>query len=219
MANNEEISVVKATPEHSDQVLRLLEESFVPREPLCMAVDSVWEDFLPGFLHMKEVVNEGHSFVALNPASRVVGCRISTLLKIPRNVEPEPNLIDIAGDSEKLTILMSVFRSFLAGWTKELPDCHVALEFILMCVEEQYGGKGIAGELVKKSLALAEELKVDYVYTVATNWKSQKVFEKLKFTTIRMKNYDEFVDEDGKPLLKMKDGSTCVKWMVKKIKM
>jgi len=216
MANHGQITIVKATPEHSDQVLRLLEESFSPREPLTSSIGIKWSS---GFgSKIKDCVAEGYSFVALDPSGRVVGCRISTIRKIERNLDPEPDFIAMREDNEKSKLLKSIFQSLMAGWTKELLDCQVVLDFVLMCVEEKYGGKGIAAKLVNRSLELAKELGVDYVYAIATNWKSQRVFDKLNFTTMRTKNYDEFVDENGQPRLEMNDGSTCVKWMVKKIK-
>jgi len=219
MANNEEINVVKAGVEHSTELLRLLRESFCTREPLCVALEMKWgEDFCGLASNIDKLINEGYSFVAINPVGRVVGCRLSTILEIDRDKVPEPEYMQLQSDTPRKLILVSIFNTLMKGWTKELLDCHVVFEFMMMCVEEKYGGKGIAQKLVNRSLKLAEELQVDYVYTIATNWLSQKVFDKLNFTVIRTKNYDEFKDDAGNPLLQMKEGSTCLKWMVKKIK-
>lgn len=219
MASNEEIRIVTAGPEHTPQVLQLLKDEFLPREPLASSIGYTWDELGPHFAtKMGAVIEEGYTFVALNSAGRVVGCRISSKKEIEKDKVPEPDYIELSGDTEKVNLLRSIFNALMKGWTKELPDSHVVLEFMLMCVAKDYGQRGIAERLVQKSLALAEELQVDYVYTIATNWRSQRVFDKLSFTTLRVKNYDEFVDENGKPKLTMTDGSTCMKWMVKKIK-
>jgi len=219
METNQEISIVKAQSEHSDQVIRLLKESFTPREPLSTSIGLNWDEDMTGFgSKAEEILKAGYSFVAINGQGRVVGCRISMVMDIVKDQIPEPDYIKIVGSTPKLKLLKTVFQTLMTGWTKELPDSNRILEFIVMCVEEAYGGKGIAEKLAKRSLELAEELQVDYVYTIATNCRTQTVFNKLKFDTIRTKNYDEFVDDEGNPILKMNDGSTCMKWMVKKIK-
>jgi len=219
MANIDEISIVKPGPEHIDQITRLLQESFVPREPLSVALGLTWEDETNGFgTNAETIVRDGCSFVALNPEGRVVGCSISSVSNVERGHDPEHDFIPIAGETAKLKLARTILRGLMSGWTKEVPDCRTILEFGILCVEAQYAGRRIGERLVERSLRLAEELRVDYIYTVATNLRTQRVFAKLGFDTMRTKNCDEFLDEAGNQVLKMSDGTTCLKWMVKRVK-
>jgi len=62
------------------------------------------------------------------------------------------------------------------------------------------------------------EKACDYCTCVATNWMSQRVFEKLQFRTVGVVTYDEYCNENGKPIFDVNEPKNpCMKWMVKEL--
>jgi len=218
-----QIEIIVAEKKHRDDIIRLMKEEFVPRSPLWAALEITWEEAAAGFERAVDKTLVGPvSFVAIDtstPDHRIIGCRLSVLNDLTKGDDDEDYFR--RRENKKIQAIAEIHNRLMKGWKKELKEEGVknVLEYIIMCVEEAYGGQGLAQKLMHRSMKLAEELGVDYVFALGANWRVQRVFEKLNFDTRRTLEYASVLDpETGKPYATPQDGSKSIKWMGKKMK-
>jgi len=216
--NNDHVRIVVATTEHREGLLRLMRDSFLPREPVEATLGTTWEEARESLeQEIDDCLKQPYSFVAVHPTEGVVGCRTTKYIRIdPENESHE--FIIVAGDAPSLRIFQKICNSVTDGIETQFAQCgfQSALQFISLCVDERFSNRGLAKRLIEESMRLAERLKVDCIFALATNVVSQRVLQKAGFAAWRSANYEDIVDEEtGKPLVLPKDGSKAVKLVVK----
>lgn len=221
---HDQIRIVLAEPKHKDGILRLLRDSFLPRSPLWAVLNIRWEEVKDGYEKMvNEALADPVSFVAIdetNPRNKIIGCRLSKLIDFTNPGDPDEDFIFVPSANRKVYAITQVHNQLMRGWKREFirDGAKKVLEFIVLCVEDSYGGHGVAQKLIERSMELAKQIGVDYVFAVAANWKAQRVFEKLHFEIRRTLEYAQALDPStGKPYAIPEDGSASVQWVVKKI--
>eukprot|EP00092_Neocalanus_flemingeri_P011401 GFUD01012284.1.p1 GENE.GFUD01012284.1~~GFUD01012284.1.p1 ORF type:complete len:233 (+),score=62.65 GFUD01012284.1:214-912(+) len=136
-------------------------------------------------------VGDGVSLIAVDPeaGNRVVGMRISSV--VDRGESDEcPDL------SSYSLYTQLVFHCFdLVGSPEEMLDTHPTLNRIyymtMMGVEEEYRGRGIAGNLLTKSLDLARLARCDGAYVTATSGITRRIFAKRGMEEVRSLEWDK----------------------------
>jgi len=218
--DNDVVRIVVATREHSEGLLLLMRDSFLPREPVEAALGTTWEEARDSLaFEIDDVLTQPNSFVAVHPVEGVVGCRLSRYIKIDTD-KPEDvdDIVVVKGECPSLRVFQQIVLRLMHGWTREFVGrgFQSALQFITLCVDERFSNRGLAKKMVDESSKLAERLKADCAFALATNQVSQRVLQKAGFAAWRSMKYEEILDEKtGKPLVVPKDGSASIMWVVK----
>jgi ribosomal protein S18 acetylase RimI-like enzyme len=200
----DEVRIVIAQPQHRNGILKLAETALIPYEPVEAALEVTWEEARDSWEKLADAcVQHPHSHVAVNVKGEVVGFRLSRILEMEK-VSPKDSMYEWLMAGHMKTIADQVTRN----WPSVVPRKGKVLQFLALCVDPAYGGRGIAMELVKENLALGKKLGCHTAVVVASNWKSQRVFEKAGFTTIEKLLFTDFKDERGEQIIEMKDPKT-----------
>ena len=84
------------------------------------------------------------------------------------------------------------------------PDINRIYYMVMMGVEEEYRGRGIAGNLITKSLEIARLAGCGGAYVTATSGLTRKIFDKRGMKEIRSQAWDK-IEFNGKLLCLGKD--------------
>jgi len=218
--NNDEIRIVVATEEHREGLLRLMRYSFLPREPIEATLGTTWEEARASLEHeIDDVLSQPYSFVAVHPTEGVVGCRTCRYIRIDGDKPDDANdFVVVEGDAPSLRIFQIISIQLMHGWATEFSKrgFQTALQFISLCVDERFSNRGLAKRMIDETMRLAERLRVDCAFALATNVVSQRVLQKAGFVTWRSLNYLDIVNEEtGIPWVVPNDGTKSIKWVVK----
>ena len=71
-----------------------------------------------------------------------------------------------------------------------------------LSVKSEARGLGIGKELIRRTMALANEKECSIVYILTTSIYSQAIFKSLGFRVLQEMAYDEFKDYDGTPFFR-----------------
>jgi len=216
----DDVRIVVAAKEHREGLLRLMRYSFLPREPVEATLGTTWEEAGDSLAYeVDNVLEQPYSFVAVHPVEGVVGCRTSRYIRIDaRKIDDVDDFVVVKGEAPSLRVFQKVSMQLMHGWAGEFAErgFRTALQFITLCVDERFSNRGLAKRMIDASLQLADRLKVDCAFALATNVVSQRVLQKCGFAPWRSLNYADCVNEDTqKPLVMPKDGSMSIKWVVK----
>jgi len=73
-------------------------------------------------------------------------------------------------------------------------------------------------KMCEENLAVGKQLGCVLAAVIASNWKSQRVFEKLGFETVETFYFANFRDENGKLIMNLEDpAQKCTKFYVKNL--
>jgi len=219
-----QIEIVVAEEKHRGDIIRLMKDEFLSRSPVWAALKVTWDEAAVVFeASVNKCLVKPVSFVAIDtstPDQRVIGCRLSVINDLTKGGDDDEDFFK-RRNTKNLAAIAEIQNRLMRGWKRELKaeGIKIVLEFVILCVEEAYGGRGVSQKLMDRSMKLAEELGVDYVFALASNWRIQRVFEKLNFETRRTLEFASVLDpETGKPYATPTDGSKCTKWVGKKMK-
>jgi len=218
--DDDDVRIVVATREHREGLIRLMRYSFLPREPVEATLGTTWEEAGDSLIYeVDDVLKQPCSFVAVHPKEGVVGCRMSRYIRIDNEkIEDDNDIVVVKGDAPNMRLFQRISSRLMHGWADEFVErgFRTALQFITLCVDERFSNRGLAKRMIDASLQLADKLKVDCAFALATNVVSQRVLQKCGFAPWRSLNYEDCVDENtNKPLVMPKDGSASIKWVVK----
>jgi len=213
MADNDEIRIIVARPEHRFAIVNLAETSFVPFEPVEVALGSKWEHERNEWEKFAESGLENPCcHVAINSKNELIGFRMSQIVDMEKMQPTTPFFESSSGH------LRTIADAVTAKWLSQMPRPGRMLQFLAMCVRPDYGGRGIALKMCEENLALGKQLGCVLGAVIASNWKSQRVFEKLGFETVETFYFANFRDENGKLIMNLEDpAQKCTKFYVKNL--
>lgn len=194
--NTEKPLIVRFQPYQAYEVYQLLINTFRVDEPMCKYTKLTIEECSGAFSdYVQHSLSHGVSFVALDPISlKVVGCRLNTI--VDRNF-PSISLdfyaLYPAKEADLLTFLQQLCEPI-----DQLPlTVEKILRFDVLCVMEQHRGKGVAKALVDASVSLGKELSLNAIITTATSIKTQRLFDKIGFATLKTIAFEDYRDSVG----------------------
>jgi len=213
MADKDEIRIIIAQPEHRQAIVKLIETSFVPFEPIEVALGYKWEDARNAWEEMTDAsLKSPCSHVAINSKNEVIGYRLSRIVDMEKMQPITPLFESLSGH------IRTIADAVTSKWLSQMPRPGRMLQFMAMCVRPDYGGRGIAQKMCGENLALGKQLGCVIATVIASNWKSQRVFEKSGFEAVETFSYENFRDENGKLILNLEDpAQKCAKFYVKKL--
>lgn len=224
------IRVEPARLQQRDAILHFLLDHFRLEEPLCHALHLTSIDAQKFFGDMVDRgLLKSVSFVALNDQNDIVGCRMNELITLPIVKKPpcddeHPQNPSCPSRRCHWPPAVKKLSDFLDYLTRDIDKLLPAgtnsiMKFAAVSVHPDYQRRGIATRLIDASMSLAKERGCEYVFTGATAYRSQQLFEtKLGFQTLRIVEHKDYLDPDtGVPMFKCDDGTTCAKLLVKKL--
>ncbi|KAG7172413.1 uncharacterized protein LOC121861874 [Homarus americanus] len=80
---------------------------------------------------------------------------------------------------------------------KEIQELGISpiLELFAVCVHKDYGGRGIAAMIIKKTLELGDEQGCRLAVVQIANSLSEKIYNRLNFQTFKVLDLDTVADE------------------------
>jgi len=220
----EDITIEIPSSVHRDGILHLVKNVMLEHEPVMKAKRLTWEVAHEGWGQNVDVclAENGHSNIAIYKNNEIVGLRLGHILETS-TLDPNFGFYDsIAGASEGSRLFASFVNGLTSDWRNVLVQngqtCEKILHLMTLCVRPDFGQRGLALAMTQENLSTAKAKGCGYATVVATNWMSQRVFEKLNFRVAGVRLYSEFCDKSGEPMLDIKDPKNpCMKWMVKEL--
>lgn len=215
------IRIEIAQPQQKQAIVEYLLEYFRIDEPIGRAVNMTKDEARPFF---NELVGEGLkepiSFLALNEKDEIVGCRLNEIVDLHAADKNHH-----ASDSGNLPYSVKAIANFLDILTKDVekllpPDTKRIMKFIAVSVHPAYRRRGIAKELIERSMQLAIDRQCDYVCVAASAKGSQQLFDKkLGYQLLRTIPHSEYRDPaTNQQIFNCDDGTDCGKFFAKKLR-
>lgn len=212
----EGLTITIPTLENKNQLVDYLLVHFKDQEPITRSLQLTDQDANAFF---SDIVNEGMeypvSFVVFNEKNEIVGCRLNTIYDKNEKDHDTAAAAEYALGPRHIARLL---KTLLDGFENLLPDFNKAMQFVTVSVHPNYQRRGIAQKLVELSMRKAAEFQCDFIIVTATAVRSQKLFEKLGFRTVKQIKYTEFLDESGRQVFNCDDGTESAKLMVKDLR-
>jgi ribosomal protein S18 acetylase RimI-like enzyme len=219
MISQDDLRVVIASSIHRDGILQIAERVFNKDEPVRVALNVQWDTVKDDWEKLVDAcLEKGHSHVAVNKENEVVGIRLSRIIELTQLSPNESfnNFLAPGGACQMEDQLTKDWATVLVDENGQ--TCKKLLQFLALSVHPDYGGRGLAVKMCEENMKLAKRLACEYCSEVASNWISQRVFEKLGFKTVNSIVFDDFYNSNGERQIEMQDKrNVAAKWFVKKL--
>lgn len=203
-------------PENQDEVAKLIEEDYFPREPLCRGFH-VTASASSGMTSRKlrECLASGVSFGARDVSTgALAGVRLS-YTKAKAEAGSEKPLgerkteyeIKVCGLCDEIRSKVNIF---------EESDAEAILYMFVLCVRENYGCCGIAKKLVQMSIERGKALGCQLVLATVSNMFSSRIFSSLGFKTRYSVDVSTLASDWGLDLSAM-EGNTAIHIITKSL--
>ncbi len=223
----EVISYHVAKSEDFDAIEAFLLEHFVPNEPIYQAL-SITENADSDIEMLKKSLKDPISFIALNSKNEIIGVRLSYFLYLDGKccvADPKDSLENgmqaldqVRCNLSSIEISDMFLDAIEIGYQRLIPEhCQKLLKFAMLCVNAEYGRRGIATKMVKLSIEKAFKSSCDGILAQATALASQNLFRKENFEILKAVKHENFLDENGKQLIRCKDGTNQGQLLFKRL--
>ena len=88
------------------------------------------------------------------------------------------------------------------------------MSFVMVGVRRDLRRCGLARKLVQHSIKVAREAGCTLVKSEAVALSSQRLYEQLNFSDVKIIQHADWKDQNGKPIFNCNDGTTCGKLMI-----
>ncbi|XP_055854493.1 arylalkylamine N-acetyltransferase 1-like [Episyrphus balteatus] len=202
-----------------DDVIKHLRNNFYVDEPLSNAVGlckkgeghKEYEEF--NYQNMQN----GFNLMAVAPDGEIAGVLLSAVSQ-PGRLEIVKKKINMSDDEKFKKIFNFIFGQSSKFDLFEKFQVDRIFHLRVLSVDSKYRGKGIGKELVKRSIAQAENCGFKVLKTDTTGAFSQKIMKSCGFETLYKVNYAEYTDELGKPIFIMESPHTNFEILYKQLK-
>ncbi|KAM3958807.1 LOW QUALITY PROTEIN: arylalkylamine N-acetyltransferase-like 7 [Aphomia sociella] len=207
---------VTITPEMSDAVLQHLRDSFFADEPLNKAVGLCERGQSHAALERlcAATMIDGLSVAAMEDDT-VLGVALNGIL--PGDIEQSIEKIQQSSDEKYnkiFTILYTVSRDLDLFGTF---DVNRILECRIISVSDQARGRGLAKELMRRSIEIAKEQRFKLFKVDATGAYSQRICSSLGLRVLHKIRYCEYCDDTGTPIFEVSPPHDSLSVMVLEI--
>ncbi|KRZ66984.1 hypothetical protein T10_4730 [Trichinella papuae] len=217
-----EFQFLKATQKDVSEIKLFLCQDFIFNEPLNQALKSTADELMPLLTFLVESSVKDAFSILVKHKGTLVACVLNSLhtlstnmAKIPAETFPEKatiigNFINKM-EENSLQRILNNDKQLSCSSTK-----YLVVEVI--SVSASIAGKGIAKKLMNDTEEMARQHNFNFILTIATNIRSQLLFEKIGYSTIYALQHKDYLTEDGRQIFHCPDNATiCAKGMLKKI--
>ena len=215
-----------ATADDFDAIELFLIKHYIPKEPTSQALSIKANEEMINLLRVwiKRCLLNPVSFIAQNKQNEIVGtglnylCDLDAMRRMTTSSKTEATPCKV--DNSTPVAVSEIYLNCLeAGYQHLIPnDCQKIIKFDVLCVNtDDYGRQGIAMKLVEMSMDNAPILGCTGAVSKAIAKATQSLFMKANFKVVKTMLLEDFVDENGKQLIKCRDGTTKGEVVFKRI--
>ncbi|XP_071634644.1 arylalkylamine N-acetyltransferase 1 isoform X1 [Temnothorax longispinosus] len=202
------------------KVLKFLRRFFFRDEPLNQSIQLIPEGEDSTCMELEDYCSHSSlennlSLMAVSASGAIVGVLLNGKMDPPSNEEPEYiQSCKNAKFKKILRLLHHIDKG--VNINGQYRDFNV-LEVRIISVDTNWRGKGVGKTLIEKSMEIAKEQGFHYIRADCTSFFSGKLCARLGFDAIYNLNYNDYVDEDGKPIFSPASPHTAVVAYIKKL--
>ncbi|GMR31526.1 hypothetical protein PMAYCL1PPCAC_01721, partial [Pristionchus mayeri] len=190
------------------EMLEFLLTDFLFSVPLNLAVGMTREDAYDRYLASVEVsVANGTSAVVRNEDGVVIGVRLSGFEDRDKPIFPT-NISSLGLKPRTIARLLNKIN--YGRWDLIPSDIHRVFEVRVVSVAKKYRGRGIAKDLLSFELDAVRENGARGAVADLVAIASQGLFSVDGYSVLREIVYEDYLDEEGKPVFVCPDGSKKV---------
>ncbi|XP_050445994.1 arylalkylamine N-acetyltransferase 1-like isoform X2 [Cataglyphis hispanica] len=202
------------------RVLKFLRRFFFRDEPLNQSIQLIPEGEDSTCVELEDYCSHSSfennlSLMAVTTSGAIIGVQLNGKTDPPSDEEPEyikscknPKFKKI------LKLLHHIDKS--VNVNGQFRDLNV-LEIKILSVNTNWRGKGIAKALIEKAMEIAKEQGFHYARADCSSFFSGKLCARLGFDAIYKLNYNDYVDEEGKPIFSPASPHTAIVSYIKKL--
>ncbi len=224
----ERISFQIAMPEDFNLIETFLLKHFLSNEPTMKALSISKEEFSKYLKPwLEKSLRDPVSLLVLNSKHEVVAVFLNFFVyndtsSCSNNDQAEgveTSLDRIPCNLSSFDIMNTFFDSVEAGCEKLIPsECHKMLYLAIGCVNvDEYARSGIGKAGLDWTIEKAVTLGCDGAFVQASALASQNLFRKEEFEILKVIKHENFCDENGKQLIKCKDGTNQGQLLFKRL--
>lgn len=202
------------------KVLKFLRRFFFRDEPLNQSIQLIPEGEDSTCMELEDYCSHSSlennlSLMAVSASGTIVGVQLNGKMNPPSKEEPEYiRLCKNEKFKKILRLLHYIDKDVNRGG--QFRDSNV-LEIRIISVDTNWRGKGVAKNLIEKTMEIAKEQGFHYIRADCTSFFSGKLCARLGFDAIYNLNYSDYMDEDGKPIFSPASPHTAAVTYVKKL--
>ncbi|XP_055388889.1 arylalkylamine N-acetyltransferase 1 [Condylostylus longicornis] len=205
------------TPEYYEEVIKHLRNTFFSDEPLNKAANLCEKgEGNPDLeLHSYKTLEDNLSIMAITEDDEIAGVILNGLVRADQNACQKK--LDLSSDEnfKKIFNLLNYINSKVNFF--DIFNIDKLFDIRILSVDSKYRGRGIAKNLIEHSIKIAKEFNFEIIKADATGMFSQKLLRSHGFDIMTELYYDKYVDEFGKPILKVESPHIKLQLLYKKI--
>ncbi|XP_011632927.1 dopamine N-acetyltransferase-like isoform X2 [Pogonomyrmex barbatus] len=202
------------------RVLKFLRRYFFRDEPLNQSIQLIPEGEDSTCMELEDYCSHATfennlSLMAVSASGAIIGVQLNGKMEPSSNEEPEYiRLCKNTKFKKILRLLYHIDKNVNKGG--QYRDSNV-LEIRILSVDTNWRGKGVAKNLIEKTIEIAKQQGFHYVRADCTSAFSGKLCARLGFDAIYELNYNDYVDEEGKPIFSPVSPHTAAITYIKKV--
>ncbi|KAL9929199.1 arylalkylamine N-acetyltransferase-like 2 [Glossina fuscipes fuscipes] len=219
MAQPDDIQIRLIKSEDGQRVLNFLRAYFYPEDPVTLGIEPKRQDAADEEYNIG-MIEHGISLMAVRSASqnskessgedRIVG----VIIVGPKDATEADHLYDAArkeGHTKWGRILQLLERIERDANVCERYKIQKVLHIHALSVNVNMRGRNIGARMIKELIGLAKHVKYEAITTDCSSFYAIKLMERLNFECINTLYYNEYVDENHKPIFQSEPPHTCIK--------
>ncbi|KMR04593.1 dopamine n-acetyltransferase isoformx1 [Lasius niger] len=202
------------------RVLKFLRRFFFRDEPLNQSIQLIPEGEDSTCTELEDYCSHSSfennlSLMAVTANGAIIGVLLNDKIDPPSDEEPEYiESCKNAKFKKILRLLHHIDKS--VNVDGQFRDLNV-LEIKIISVDTNWRGKGVGKTLIEKAIEIAKEQGFHYARADCSSLFSGKLCARIGFDAIYKLNYNDYVDEEGKPIFSPASPHTAVVSYVKKL--
>ncbi|XP_072765267.1 arylalkylamine N-acetyltransferase 1 isoform X2 [Anoplolepis gracilipes] len=195
------------------RVLKFLRRFFFRDEPLNQCIQLIPEGEDSTCLELEDFCSHSSfennlSLMAVTTSGAIVGVLLNGKADPPPDEEPE--YIKACKNTKFKKILRLLYHvDKTVNKDGQFRDLNV-LEIKILSVDTNWRGKGVGKTLIEKTIEIAKEQGFHYARVDCSSAFSGKLCARIGFDAIYKLNYNDYVDEEGKPIFSPAPPHTAV---------
>ncbi|CAL8134422.1 unnamed protein product [Orchesella dallaii] len=201
-----------ALPSDHPAILTHIHKSYIPDEPLGKHIgreEAMSEDFNA---NVQAALDKNLTFMAIDKLkNKIAGVRLISIRYKNENIKPPPNThkksLAIRNILSKISDCADIFQRY--------PEIDHYADFILVSVDKEYRGCGLASEIYERAYKMLKAMKIPLIKCIFTNPYTEKIAVKTGFQEVARIRIQDWKYDDGKPCA---PNATDEDWVVVMVK-
>ncbi|XP_012274307.1 dopamine N-acetyltransferase isoform X2 [Orussus abietinus] len=207
------------TPDDAPRVLKFLKRFFFRDEPLNYSIELIPPGENSTCVELEEYsissIEENLSLMAVSTSGAVIGVCLNGRTSAPKDAEPD-YIADCANPKFKKVLKLLYFLDKQVTATGRYTGEN-GVELRIISVDSNWRGRGVARALIEKTIETAKERGFSIIRCDCTSVFSAKLCARIGFEKIYELKYEDYVDEEGKPIFSPDSPHTSATSYTKKL--